>query len=297
MRVTLRQIEIFAAVAEHLHFARAAEALHISQPTVSQEIGRLERALGVPLFDRSRRAASLTPAGEVLAGEGRALLQEVERVVSRVRLHEESRLRTVRLVASPSIVNQLLPAILKAGERSLPDVRLEDIGADTGDVTSRLVSSQADIALGRFLDDVVGYRREVLTQEQVFVALSRTHPAASSERVDLSELADLPLLLWARERSPIYYDHVMAICTDRGLDPMVLVGPSLIVGSRRYLLSDGRAFALIPRSAVGQLAEDVAALPLDPPATLPLEMQWRADDARDLLDSVRALVRSEAAHL
>ncbi|PJN12219.1 hypothetical protein CG723_13815 [Streptomyces sp. CB01635] len=72
--MTSRQIEIFVTVAEHLHFGRVAEALHISRPTVSQDVSRLERGPGLALFDRSRRSASLTLAGDAMAVEGRKLL-------------------------------------------------------------------------------------------------------------------------------------------------------------------------------------------------------------------------------
>src|SRR5664279_4117926 len=102
MQITLRQIEIFVAVAEIGHFGRAAEALHISQPTVSQEGGRLERALGIALLDRSRRSATVTQAGEALATEGRSLLNHADQVVKKVMLFEPTRMRTARVVASPS---------------------------------------------------------------------------------------------------------------------------------------------------------------------------------------------------
>ncbi|HEU4806926.1 MAG TPA: LysR family transcriptional regulator [Homoserinimonas sp.] len=297
MKVTLRQVEIFVAVADAGHFGRAAEALHLSQPTVSQEVSRLERALGVPLLDRSRRSATLTPAGEALTTEGRVLLRQADELITKVRLHEPTRMRTARVVASPSVVNRLLPAVISRAEQELPSVRIDDTIVETGGVSSRLVGEHADIGLGRFLDSVEGYRSEVIAEEKVFVALSRQHPSANAEAIKLSDLEDLPLLLWPREQNPAYYDYLLEICTSRGLSPLVLVSPPRIVGSRLFLLSESRAFSLVPWSMTGHLSEDLTAVPLEHPATLPLSMQWRADDPRPQLALLRDLMREVAAGL
>ncbi len=297
MKVTLRQIEIFVAVAEAGHFGQAAEALHISQPTVSQEINRLERRLGIPLLDRSRRSATVTPAGEIMVADGRALLRQADDLIDKVRLFETSRMRTARLIATPSVVNRLLPAVISRAEQELSALHIEDTLVETGTVSTRLVTDHADIGIGRFLDETDGFQTEIIAEEPVLVALSRNHPASVADRVRLEDLEDLPLLLWSREQNPAYYDYLIEICTDRGLNPMVLMSPPLIVGSRLYLLSDARAFSLVPRSMLGHLSEDLTAVPLDRPATLPLAMQWRTDDPRPQLAQLRELIREEARAL
>lgn len=295
MQITLRQVEIFVVVAETGHFGRAAEALHISQPTVSQEVGRLERALGIALFDRSKRSATVTPAGEAMAAEGRILLNQAEALVKKVKLHDPARMGAARVVASPSVVNRLLPAVISRAEQQLPSMRIEDIVVETGGVSSRLAAEHADIGLGRFLDEMEGYRIEVIAREQVFVALSRMHPSAAASSIALSELEDLPLLLWPREQSPAYYDELLEICASRGLSPLLLVSPPRIVGSRLYLLSESRAFSLVPASMIGHLSEDLMAVPLERAATLPLQMQWRMSDTRPQLAELRELVREIAS--
>ncbi|QYH35161.1 LysR family transcriptional regulator [Salinibacterium sp. M195] len=297
MQFTLRQVEIFVAVAEMGHFGRAAENLHISQPTVSQEVSRLERALGLALLDRSGRSATLTQAGQELAAEGRSLLNHADQVVKKVQLFEPTRFRTIRLVASPSIVNRLLPTVISKAEQSLPSVRIEDIPVDTGGVTSALIAEHADIGVGRFLDDTEGYQIESLTEEKVFVAISRKHPLADAARLELPELGDLPLLLWPREQNPAYFDYLLEICTSRGLSPLLLVSPPRIVGSRLYLLSESRAFSLVSAALIGHLPEDLTAIPLAQPATLPLQMQWRSNDTRPQLTALRALIREVASAL
>ncbi len=295
MKFTLRQIEVFVVVAEIGHFGRAAEALHISQPTVSQEVARLERALGIALFDRSRRSATVTPAGAVMAEDGRLLLERAEQLVKKVKLYEPTRMRTARVIASPSVVNRLLPAVISRAEQELPSVRIEESIVETGGVSSKLAAEHADIGLGRFLEEMEGYRIEVIARERVFVALSRLHRSAGAASIALAELEDLPLLLWPREQNPAYYDYQLEICASRGLSPMLLVSPPRIVGSRQYLLSESRAFSLVPASMVGHLSEDLTAVPLERPAVLPLQMQWRASDSRPQLAALRDLLRDVAA--
>ncbi|MEU6998805.1 LysR substrate-binding domain-containing protein [Nonomuraea sp. NPDC046570] len=297
MKFTLRQVEVFLAVAEALHFGRAAEKLHISQPTVSQEVARLERAVGVALFDRSHRAIALTPAGRVMTAEGRVLLDQAGSLLGKVHLHEESRMNTARLVASPSIVNRLLPAVISQAELELPMLKIDDIPVETGGVSAALAAELADIGLGRFLDDMAGFQKETIADEPVFVAISREHPAAGLPRVALRDLADVPLLLWPREQHPRYYDWVLTMCSDRGLEPHMIMSPPRIVGSRLYLLSQGRAFSLVPGSTTGHLSENVVAVPLAERATLPLEMQWRMDDGRARLLALRELIRRAGAEL
>ena len=294
MSITLRQVEIFVAVAEKLHFGRAAEALHISQPTVSQEIARLEKALGLPLFDRSRRSASLTAAGEIMAAEGRLLMAQAEGLVGRVRLYESSRMRQAMIVASPSVINQLLPAVISRAEQELPLIEISETAVDTGTVSLVLDGEHADVGLGRFLTEIDGFSTETIVEERVFVALSRDHELATEPSIDLKQMEDLPLLLWPREQNPQYYDYLLELCNERGLSPLILVSPPRIVGSRRYLLSESRAFSLVPASMVGHLSEDLITLPLAQPATLRLEMQWRTSDVRPQLKSLRKLIRQEA---
>ncbi|MFG3227955.1 LysR family transcriptional regulator [Kitasatospora sp. NPDC048194] len=298
MGLTLRQLEVFLAVAETLHFGRAAERLHISQPTVSQEVARLERTVGAQLFDRSRRSVALTGAGEVMAAESTRLLEQTESLLARVRLHEESRLGTVRIVASPSVVNRLLPAVVSRAEQELPALTTTELAVDTGQVSTTLAAELADLGLGRFLEEVPGYRLERIADEPVLVALGRDHPLAGrTTGLRLTELRDLPLLLWPREQHPRYYDHVLGLCAAHGIDPPVLVSPPRIVGSRLYLLARNRAFSLVPGSMTGHLTEDVVTVRLDGRATLPLEMQWRTDDHRPTPAVLRDLVRQEAAAL
>ncbi|MBS1906166.1 MAG: LysR family transcriptional regulator [Actinobacteria bacterium] len=297
MRITLRQIEVFLALADELHFGRAAESLHIAQATASQELKRLEVALGLRLFARSTRAATLTPAGEALLEDARALVDAAGRLTDRAQLFHSAHLARVRVAASPSVVNRLLPAVIRRAEDAAPGTSIEELAAESGTVVETLREHAADIGIGRFLTPPPRFVKEVLVEEEFVAVLATTHPLATQDAVDLRELGDLPLLLWPREQAPEYYDALLGMCIDRGLTPMVLVSPPRIVGSRSYLLGDGRAFSLVPRSAAESLPGGVVARPLAQPATLALEMIYREKDPRASIAEVTDLIRSAATEL
>lgn len=294
MKITLRQIEVFLVLAQHLHFGKAAEELHVSQATVSDELKRLEIALGLTLITRSTRRAELTAAGHALCEKSREVVQAVNALHDHARLFRDENLSKLRIVASPSVVNGLLPEIIRQTEAQYPDVAIEEIAVESGEVIEQLVSRKADIGMGRLLTAPLGYRCEELYQEEYVAVISRNHPLATQQELALPDLSDVPLLLWPREHAPEYYDALIAMCEQRELSPMVLVSPPRIVGTRSYLLSDGRAFSLVPTSATDFLPGDVVALRVSPPATLGLDIVYRERDPRPNIAHIVELITRAA---
>lgn len=297
MSLTLRQVEVFVAVAEALHFGKAAERLSISQATASQEVKRLEVALGLTLLQRSTRSVTLTPAGSAVLAESRKLMTAAASVADRAALFRDEYLGRLRIVASPSVVNLLLPRAMSASEAVMPTIRIEEVSVDSGEVSAEVAARGADIGIGRFLDAPEGYVREALVDERFVVALSDAHPLAGRDSVHLSELHDLPLLLWPREHAPRYHDALLQLCADDGLAPLILVSPPRIVGSRLYLIAEARAFSLVPESTVAFLPPGVRGVQLSRPASLPLEVVHRARDPREHVAAFLDILRSEAGRL
>jgi DNA-binding transcriptional LysR family regulator len=301
MGVTLRQLEVFSVVADLLHFGRAARELHVSQPVVSQEVARLERALGTALFDRSTRTVTLTEAGGALLNDARAVLDAASVLELRAARLRRPGPPTVRIAATPSVTNVLLPGLIREAELTLPHMTIEELAVPTGSVEESLVDGRCDLGLGRFLTAPRGHRVEVLGHEELYIALSTNDPRASLGRaLHLHELEDLPLLLWPREQHPVYHDHLVSVCRADGLDPMLLSGSSLLVGMRSYLIADGRAFGLLPLSTVAALGKGITQVSLARPATVPLAVSWLTDDPRpyihELLDLLREVSRTTTSH-
>ncbi len=294
MNITMRQAEFFVAVATTEHFGRAAENLFVSQPVVSQEIRRLERNLGLALFDRSTRSVALTAAGKTLLPLARTMLEAGESFTEVAARLTEPASTGIRLAATPSAMNALVPDILRVAEETMPGVAVEELAVETGEIGEALASGRADVGLGRFLDVPAQFRTEIIRWEPVFVALSSAHPLADSDGIRLADLSDVPLLLWPRERNPAYYDRLLEICTNAGLEPLVLVSRPRIVGARSYLISEGRAFGLVPESTAGLVLPGITTVPLAQPELLPMSAAWLADEPRQQVLALVALAREVA---
>ncbi|WP_411719834.1 LysR substrate-binding domain-containing protein [Mycetocola sp.] len=297
MNVTLRQIEVFVVVARELHFGNAARKLNVTQATASQEVKRLELTLGLRLLQRSTRSVSLTPAGHVILKESEEVLSAASQLVDRATLFRDENLRQLRVAASPSVVNRLLPDAISSAETQIPGVHIEEIAVDSGDVTSTVTLRGADIGIGRFLSTPIGFTHELLGHEELIVVLSTEHHLASGQAVTLPDLGELPLLMWPREQAPRYYDAVLEICRSQDYSPLILVSPPRIVGSRLYLIAESRAFSLVPKSIEAFLPTGVTSVALQDRATLPLEMIYRSNDPRESATAFVSVIRTVAKRL
>lgn len=275
MKASLGQLRAFQAVARELHFGRAAAALGIAQPTVSKEIRHLESAIGTPLLIRSAGGSRLTSAGE-------HLLPLAERVLKAMNAFDAAAAPARRLgrglvtvAASPSIVNRLLPELLRSLDDAAADVDVVPLEVETGEVVAAVESGRADVGIGHLVGQTSRLLKRQLDEDELFVLVHQSWAARVTGETGLQALAPLPLLLWPRERSPLYYDFIIETCSARGLDPMVLTGTSRISGSWSYFLEDARAFSLVPKDyALREGQGEISAVPLSPPASLPLEVVW-----------------------
>jgi DNA-binding transcriptional LysR family regulator len=183
-RLDLRLVEYFVAVADELHFGRAAQRLHIAQPSLSQQIRRLEAQLGVTLLDRNSRNVRLTAAGTALLREGRRTLRQAQRAIEVTRGAGRPRL-TVAFYASAG--SELLPQILRAFGERLPavDVSLRELLL--GDLDAVLEAS-VDVAFTRLLPEQTELEVVVLAEEARLVALPAAHPLAGRSTLTFADL-------------------------------------------------------------------------------------------------------------
>jgi DNA-binding transcriptional LysR family regulator len=183
-RLDLRLVDYFVAVAEELHFGRAAERLHIAQPSLSQQIRRLEQQLGVTLLERNSRNVRLTRAGEAFLREGRRVLAQAQRAISATRAAGAERL-TVGFYGSAG--RSLLPALLTAFHERQPGTEVSVREILLGNI-DEILDGKADIAFTRLMPDQTELEVAVIATEPRLIALAKTHPLASRKTLTFADL-------------------------------------------------------------------------------------------------------------
>ncbi|MGW5725539.1 LysR family transcriptional regulator [Nocardia beijingensis] len=250
-----REMRYFVAVAEELHFGRAAQRLAIAQPPLSRAIQRLERRLGVVLLHRTARAVALTEAGAVLLREARIALDAVEAAERRTRRAASDQPGVV-LATKAGASSELLSKLLHAYAAEPGAVAVEVMLCGPGQPESLLRNGRADVALlHRPYDSTAGFDTEDLHTEQQVVVLPANHPHATRTQMSSAEvdtLTNLPLPRWPG-RDGSYPD---------GPGPQVRDHTQLF-----QLIALGLACALVPESLRTQLRDDHAVVPVpDAPA-------------------------------
>ncbi len=218
----LRRIKYFLAVAEELHFGRAASRLGIAQPPLSRQIAALEADIGAQLFDRSRGQIRLTQAGEVLERHARVLEERLDAAIRETRQVGAGGAGRLRVAFVGSASHGVLPSLIKSYRSQFPDVELALSAMNNAELHSALVQREIDIAVARpdlMNDDL---RREPLMEEPLILALPDTTPLASRETIRFADLADQTFVLYPRRPRPSYADGVIAICREEGFEPAAL---------------------------------------------------------------------------
>ena len=216
----LRHLQCFLAVAEEQHFGRAAVRLGIAQPPLSQQIQRLEAALDVKLFDRTRRRTTLTAAGRALAARAPAVLEAAASLREDVREAARGRAGVLRIGAGASASLGVVPEMIARFRAIYPDVvvRLDDRAAVPH--AERLRQRLIDVALLR--SPVPGMRANVVREEGLLAVVPRTHRLARRRMVRVAELRNEPFVLFPREIAPDFHDDVQAAFVRAGFTARVV---------------------------------------------------------------------------
>ena len=240
-------LRCFVAVAEELHFGRAAERLGMAQPPLSQRIQRLERELGVRLLDRSSRRVALTAPGGLLLDEARDILARVDRIYSvaeRARLGETG---AVRAGLPSDLGGRVLAALLAAFRDRRPDLRLDLRETGTAEQVRALADGSLDAGVVRHPCDSRGLELGPLLGQPLGVLLPAGDALAASPEVHLADLGGRALVVFPREEAPGAYDELLAGCRRHGYAPAAVREarhPQFALG----LVLAGTAVSLVPRA-------------------------------------------------
>ncbi|OLF16993.1 LysR family transcriptional regulator [Actinophytocola xanthii] len=224
-----RELRYFVAVAEELHFGRAADRLGIAQPPLSRAIRQLEHRLGVQLLDRDRRGAALTDAGRVLLREARTALDAVAAAARRTRRAGDPT-RPLVLVTKAGASHELLQRLLDAVAGTTP---VEVLLCEVGEQAHRLRDGQADVAImHRPVDDLAGFDTVDLHTEGQVAILPAAHPLAARDQLTLAEVSDvpnLPIARWPRLDGTYPDGPGPEVRTQSQLAQLVALGRTLLV--------------------------------------------------------------------
>lgn len=227
-----RELRYFVAVAEELHFGRAAERLGIAQPPLSRAIRQLERRLGVQLLDRNRRGVALTDAGRVLLREAGTALDAVAAAARRTRRAGDPR-RPLVLATKAGASHELLQQLLDTVEREPGAPPVEVLLCEVGEQARLLRDGQADVALmHRPYDDLAGFDSEDLYVEGQVAIVPAGHPLASRDKLTLAEVShvpDLPIARWPRLDGSYPEGPGPEVRTQSKLAQLVALGKTLLV--------------------------------------------------------------------
>lgn len=247
--IELRLWRQFVAVAEELHFGRAARGLHMTQPPLTQGIAQLERLLGARLFERTKRSVRLTPAGDALLPSARDLLARAQALPAQARAAAEGELGRLRLAFVSTVGFALLPQWLRAFRARHPQVQMELIES-TGDVQLEAFA-RGDIDAGFMLHSPgfapPGLQHLQVAREPLVLALPEAHALAHAPRLNLAAVLAQPLVIFPRRIVPSLHDAILGMYHAAGREPRI-AQEAIQMQTIVNLVSAGLGLAWVPES-------------------------------------------------
>ncbi|MFU4284930.1 LysR substrate-binding domain-containing protein [Pseudomonas aeruginosa] len=296
----LRHLRYFIAVAEELHFGRAAERLGISQPPLSQQIQALEEEIGARLFERTNRRVELTDAGRLFLDESRQVLAQVDKAVLLARRAHLGELGELKIgFTSSAPFTSTIPSSIHAFRKAYPDVHLDLQEMSSRQVLKALLEESLQVGVIRplALPDAVHWVE--LFREPLVAVLRADHPlaAGSEDGLAIAALAEEPFVFFPRSYGTGLYGQVIALTRQAGFSPRIAQEASeamTIIG----LVSAGLGVSILPASFRRTRVDGVVYRTLsDPEATTAVWLVRRQNEGSPLALSFIDLVTREAASL
>ena len=281
MGLDLRKVEHFVAVAEERSMTRAAARLHLSQQALSMSMRALERELGVPLLDRSRRGVVLLASGEALYADAVPLLAAATAAVGRARRADRGEPELLRIGHTPAVTGIEVTEMLAGAPANGASVQVVALLPD--ELSERLRDRSVDIGLSRATAPAAGLAGQVVARHRLRLAVRAGHRLAHRHAVTLPELAAETLIVGAPPGVCAYTDLLLGLCRRAGFEPRHRVTP--VQGTppvTTVLGTDGAALVTeAPGPAVGGA---VRVVELEPETTVPVLASWRRDTRSALRD-------------
>jgi LysR family hydrogen peroxide-inducible transcriptional activator len=278
--MNLRDLQYLVALADTRHFGRAAERCHVSQPTLSAQVRKLERFLGVPLLERRPRRLALTEAGEAVVDRARRMLQDADDIRALARASQDPLSGQLRVGLIPTLGPYLLPRVAPRLARALPKLQLMLHEYQTAPLVDRVVKGELDLAILALPADTKGLQTRSLFGESFLVAMPEKHRLAARKRVKVGELEGEKLLLL--EEGHCLRNQALEVCAQVGTEEQDFRATSL--ETLRQMVAAGLGITLLPRlAAEGPFASarGLVVRPFAPPQPARLiGAAWRRSTSR-----------------
>ena len=293
----INQLRCFLAVADALHFGRAAQSLDMLPASLGRQIKLLEDHLETRLFLRTTRSVSLTEAGTSILEDARALVSQAEQFEVKARSIRRSSTSVLKIGAIDSAAAGLMPHLLKLIRAEYPEIDVQLIEQKTIHLLPKLLSGSIDLAFCRppdVRDTRLNFR--TLFYETAVVALPDSHPMANSERLTIADLADEPLIVPDRRSRPHSHDLTIKLFVDAGLNARIAQ-----LAEEKHtivnLVATGTGLAIVPRWTARLQVTGVKFVPLEIPSTttmskLILAAAWPRGIRDPMRDAVLSILES-----
>jgi DNA-binding transcriptional LysR family regulator len=242
----LKPLRLFLVLAEELHYGRAAQRLHMSQPPLTKHIQQLEARLGVQLFERNKRIVRITPAGRELVREARRLITASEQSLRAVQRAERGEIGRIRVGFVAAVLFMGIEGLIQRIEHDLPGLESawEEMGSS--EQLEALQQDRLDLGFGQ-ISQVGEMRSHVVARVPLVVALPTTHRLAATSHVVLSDLVNDAFIAIPRQSAPTFHDLSVSVCMAAGFSPNILHSAKHLV-SIVSLVAMGRGVSLVPES-------------------------------------------------
>ncbi|SFJ69651.1 LysR family transcriptional regulator [Thermoflavimicrobium dichotomicum] len=288
----LRHLRYFIAVAEELHYGRAAKRLHIAQPPLSQQIQQLEEELGVQLLKRNNRQVELTYTGKVFYEHAKSILEQVDEAVRATHRAHRCEIGWIEIGYCELAINMFLPTLLKRFKTSYPniDLVLHEMSPDQ-QITS-LHKKRIDIA---FISQPITdphLECKKIANEKLVVALSEHHPLSSKKRINLNLLVNEPIILLEQSKNPYFHDQIIHAFHAAGVYPKISQYTSSFQAVL-HLVSANLGISLIPASLQSNQRGIIFLNICEPVPFIDFYVTWRKHDDSQLIQQFIEMIEED----
>ncbi|CAA0144904.1 LysR substrate-binding domain-containing protein [Tenacibaculum maritimum] len=284
-QLELRHLKYFLAVAESLHYRKAAETLYISQPGLSRQIKQLEDNLGIQLFERHNRKVELTKAGTYLKYEITRHLKDLDHIINHAKLLHKGIHGNLNLGYVGSAMQQLIPELLLKFKKEHPSIIFNLREMDNRKQISKLLSKEIDIGFVRLDRAPKNLEGIPILKENFCLVLPKNHPINAVNFKNISQLKEDSFIMFDPSHNPSYYERVMKIFNDSGFTP--IISHNTIHASSIYrLVENNLGISIVPKSLLVGYNMDIKFIELkNVPHQTILSIVWSKENRNPTLIS------------